>query len=480
MRRPLSPFPVPKCVAAVVRDERGVAALYVSVAVALMFGMVGLTIDAGRLYTGNSEAKAAADASAIAAASQLDGTPTAISRATLAAQTTPLIQNKQTHGTGSSTVAVESLRFFHSLPDDTVATIPSTYETTDPLEARFVEVQTQDVSQDNKFIQVIASGAYAAATSARSVAGFERMVCRFPPLMICNPFETSTYHEFPGDEARGKQMLAKSKEGGDSAWAPGDFGLLDPPSDPFDTSSNTGAKRVAEEIARADPRGCYSSKVTLRPGAVTPMKVGVNVRFDLYENPFMGSGAARSNVQYRPARNVVKGMTGAACSAALNPAAQKMPPDTCLTTGSCASPMPTRLGDGVWDRNQYWSVNHPGVSQPAPLATATRYEVYRYELDNGMVPNNAPAGENGNPQCYSGSTAPNDSPDRRVLYLAVINCIEQGPLTGGSNPDVEVEKFAKMFITEPVTDDNIWLEFIDVVVPGADDGVLHDQVQLYR
>jgi hypothetical protein len=316
------------------------------------------------------------------------------------------------------------------------------------------------------------------------------MVCRFPPLMICNPFETQGYHGFPADMVRGQQLLAKTKGSGDAAWAPGDFGLLDPPNNPFDTGSNTGARRVAEEIARADPRACYSDEVTLRPGVINSMRTGINVRFDMYQNPHFGGGSDRSNVQYRPARNVVKGMVngtgrgGGACAPTTSAAAQKMPRDTCLQTGSCPTTLPARLGDGNWDRATYWSVNHPGVPMPPELAGAARYDFYRYEIDNAMIPNNvATGGENGNPQCYSGSTPPNDNPDRRVLYMAVINCIEQGPLTGGSNPDVEVERFMKMFVTEPVDsgrETDIWLEFVDEVRPGADDGVLHDQIELVR
>jgi Flp pilus assembly protein TadG len=467
-------------------DTSGAVAIYVTALAALMIGLIGFAVDAGRLFTTNSEAKAAADAAALAAASQLDGSSSAISRAIVAAQTSPLVSNVQTHATGSHTVTITSMRFFWGVPDDTQVTISSSYETTDPEQARFVEVTTQQLTQDNFFVQALAAGQTTGSTGAIAVAGFKRTVCRFPPLMICNPFETATYHEFPTDSVRGDQLLAKTNQGGSSAWAPGDFGLLDPPDDPFDTTTNSGAKRVAQEIARADPRACYSADVNIRPGTVASMSTGLNVRFDLYGNPYFGNGASRSDPEYRPARNVVKGMvtSGGACSATTSPLAQKMPEDTCLASGTCATPLPTRLGDGNWNRTLYWTVNHPGVAMPSALASASRYDFYRYEIDNGMIPNNSAAGgENGNPQCYSGSVTPNDNPDRRVLYMAVINCIEQGPLNGSSNTNVKVKAFAKMFFTEPVpssSSTDVWLEFINIVKPGADDGVLHDQIELVR
>src|SRR6185312_3217329 len=234
-------------------DTSGTVAIYVTALAALMIGLIGFAVDAGRMFTTNSEAKAAADAAALAAASQLDGSSSAINRAILAAQTSPLVSNVQTHATGSHTVTITSMRFFWGIPDDTVATIASSYETTDPEQARFVEVTTQQLTQDNFFVQALAAGQTTGATGATAVAGFKQTVCRFPPLMICNPFETATYHEFPSDSVRGDQLLAKTNTGGASAWAPGDFGLLDPPNGPCDTSSNSGAKGVSQSIAQADP-----------------------------------------------------------------------------------------------------------------------------------------------------------------------------------------------------------------------------------
>jgi hypothetical protein len=76
-----------------------------------------------------------------------------------------------------------------------------------------------------------------------------------------------------------------------------------------------------------------------------------------------------------------------------------------------------------------------------------------------------------------------DTPDRRILYFAVINCIELGPLRGNSVGDIPVEAFVEAFLTEPVDDPSegpeIVLEVKDIVRPGVG-GVLHDIVQLYR
>jgi hypothetical protein len=153
----------------------------------------------------------------------------------------------------------------------------------------------------------------------------------------------------------------------------------------------------------------------------------------------------------------------------------------------------TRMGNGDWDGNfeAYWNLNHPGVPPPLGWSNGnppTRYDVYRWEIDNTAIPNNSPSGENGNPTCNTSGPTP-DPIDRRIIYAAVINCVEAG-LKGGSGDTVPALTFLKMFITQPMTklpgtgqideDDTLYVEMIDIVSPGIDDEVVHDIVQLYR
>jgi len=494
---------------AFLRDSEGAVAVYVALVIAILIGFVGLAVDFGRFYTTNSQAQAAADAAAISAASQLDGKLDSIIRATLAAQGAPLGNNDQNFAEGDATVQIVLLRFLHSLPSSDLDPITEAYVTTTPGSARFVEVTTETLTQNNIFLPAV--GAASGTTAAVAVAGYKSMVCRYPPLMMCNPYETSSDKSFPIDLLRGKTLLAKTKEGGTEAWAPGDMGLLDPPTYDWDTGSNTGAKKVAEEIAKTTPDQCFDSPVEIRPGQVDAMRNAVNVRFDIWQNPFFGGGAARKNDQYRPALNVTKGMivekvtttdpdTGTSSTVCTqeyppapapgtDPLAMALPPDGCFGTGGdftnpvdCAgSVRPDRIGDGNWDRETYWRVNH-GESLPGSMASVSRYTTYREEIDSNIIPNET-GGENGAPMCFEGTYPIPADPDRRILYMAVINCIEEGPLTGSSNTDVGVKSFAKMFLIRPIkggSDTSIWLEFVDEVKPGNDDGVLHDLVQLYR
>lgn len=61
--------------------QRGAAAVLVALSLIALVGMVGIVVDLGRLFVMRSELQNAADACALAAARELDGDPTALTRA---------------------------------------------------------------------------------------------------------------------------------------------------------------------------------------------------------------------------------------------------------------------------------------------------------------------------------------------------------------------------------------------------------------
>jgi hypothetical protein len=284
--------------------------------------------------------------------------------------------------------------------------------------------------------------------------------------------------------------------GANAAFTPGNFGLLDPP------TGNQGAMNVADQIASANPNACFSSFVETRTGqAIGPVDAALNVRFDHYDNPGFQSKSGDPN--YRPARNVTKGRMPVAadpCKTQIvaNPAvAMPLPRDDCFASATCAGG--GRFGTGNWDRPGYWNVNHPGGTPTPPgYGSMSRYETYRYEIDNNLIPDNSPTGEDGNAACYSGgilsdpsddaNTTGSDENDRRILVVAVLNCqalIAQGFSLNGNSQALPVERFAKIFLTEPAQGQgndkaDIWGEIVGVLNPGELDGILHDIVQLYR
>jgi Flp pilus assembly protein TadG len=422
-------------------ERSGSVAIYMALVIAVTFGVVGLAIDASRAMIVKSESQAAADAAALAAASQLDGTPTAITRANAAIAN--LVSNMQRMASeADGPVAIAQVRYLSGLPSDDNSAITGGFVTTDPLEARFVEVTTTPLTHVNTFLLAVGANE-TALVAARAVAGCHQMVCRTLPMMICNPAEAGgSGAPFDIDVWAGRQVRLLHQGGQNSAWAPGNFGYLQ--------VSEPGANALRDSLARVNGTNtCYGTDVTTEPGAKNGARNALNVRFGIYLNPGFGGGSS-NDPAFAPDVNV-----------------RAMPRDLAFTGPG------GRFGNGHWDCLTYWNANHAssGVTRPAACTSDTsnymRYDMYQYEIDNGL-------------ELQAPANAANELPDRRIIYVAIVNCVEQG-LSGRQT--VATVNFLRIFLTEPVNEPSgveIHGEIVDIVQLGADDAVLHDIVQLYR
>ncbi|HEX6119801.1 MAG TPA: pilus assembly protein TadG-related protein [Dongiaceae bacterium] len=489
--------------------------IYVSIALTVFMGFAALVIDGGRLFTLDTEMQSAADALALAGAAELDGNSDAITRANGAIAN--LVANNPTFSSDTSKIIAATPVYLKSLPsDDTpMATVISSSATTDPAAARFVAVQltgNDDRSMDTLFAPAIGGGNTADA-GAVAIAGFTQAVCKFTPLFICNPYPDAAtlmnkLDNWDNDPDR-RKLINLKKWAGSGQLSPGNFGFLAP-------QTGNGASDLKESLGLVDPGTCFSQTgVDLKTGNIASVRDAINTRFDMYDRSYNNK---KGNAGFRPGLNVVKGYTLASgnngCNASLDTTkAMALPLDTGFSQpAGWTSP---RWGNGQWDCGAYWDMNHgnrngnttddsgkpAGCADPAST-TISRYDMYRWEIDNTQIPNNASAtvlspGENGNPKatpaCYTGgSSTLSDSPDRRILYAAILEC----PTPNGSADDLPVLSFVKMFITRPMSaqsntcgnnDENcetdagdLFVEITGKVTPGADDAVLHDIVQLYR
>ncbi len=422
-------------------DQSGGVAIYVALIIAATFGIIGLAIDASRVMIVRSEAQAAADAAALAAASQLDGTPTAITRANGALAS--FVTNMQRLASdGFGPVSISQVRFLSALPGDDASPITASFVTTNPLEARFVEVTTAPLTHLNTFLLAVGASP-SALVQTRAVAGCHQMVCRTLPMMICNPAEAAgSGVPFDVNVWQGRQVRLLHQGGPNSTWAPGNFGYLQ--------ISEPGANALRDALAAVGGTNtCYGTAVTTEPGAKNGSRNALNVRFGIYENPGFGGGASNSP-QFAPDVNV-----------------RAMPRDLAFSGPGA------RFGNGHWNCLNYWNANFAGSGVARPAACVadtsgfTRYEMYQFEIDNGL-------------DLQAPANAANELPDRRIIYVAVVNCVEQG-LSGRQT--VDSITFLRIFLTEPVSEPSgveIHGEIVDVVQLGADDAVLHDIVQLYR
>lgn len=501
------------------RDERGATLVYVSLALTVFMGFAALVIDGSRLYTLDTEMQSAADALALAGAAELDGNSDAITRATAAMDN--LVANYETFGDSGTPITGYAARFLDSLPASDAEEITEDYATDVPEEVRFVEVRLLQEEgegdadgEDNTrsistMFAIAIGGGDTASAGAVAVAGFTSAVCKFTPLFMCNPYEGSGTDiiDALNDPTQQRRLitLRKGPGGGESAYAPGNFGFLQP-------DGGNGAAAIKQSLGKVDPGACFEKDgVELHTGAIQSVHQAVNTRFDIYA----GGGINSNNPDYRPAMNVTKGYlkkNPSRCSqesytgTAVPPPAMGFPRDDC-STGGCQSlgGEPNRIGNGDWDFGKYWDVNHGNrngaldETYPNGWTDAdppSRYDVYRWEVDpdndpdtsaNNIPDNTTAGGEDGNPECSP--VTPTDDPDRRILYAAVINCTEHAAdMVGASGPPIPAEAFVRMFIIAPMTkvtgptdeDRDLLVEMTGVVKPGIDSAVLHDIVQLYR
>jgi Flp pilus assembly protein TadG len=479
------------------RDESGNVIIYVTICIVVFMGFVGLAIDFGRAFTTSSEAQSAADAAALSAASQLNGHSQSIVRATNAAQTTPLVSNLQTYADGvnaSGVVTITNIRFLTGIPASDLDPITASFETTDPLEARFVEVTTEALTHNNIFMVAVGADA-TMPIAAVAVAGYEAVICNITPMMMCNPNESDTNigATFDVDEYIGTMVLAKNHKGG-GFWAPGNWGLLDHPGFP------TGAKGVAQMLASATPpEACYSTDVDTETGAKVSVNDAFNVRFDMYDGFFKKD---QGNSTYRPATNVTKGKNWTAsesdvCDAIVHdaPGTMGLPRDVALEPTAPEYDAAARFGDGRWDCAAYWAANHStttptGCVGPYDILGTgvdrlTRHDIYQMEMPSAIPdPTTGTSTEEGEPMCYSGAAAPSSEPDRRIISVAVVNCIEQE--ISGKSTDVATVAYIEMFMTEPATEpsdlegSDVYFEFVGSAGTANAAGGINYIVQLHR
>jgi hypothetical protein len=494
------------------RDNDGGMAVPIALTIPVLFGFAMLAIDGGREFNLHTSAQQGADALALAGAAELDSRPDALARANRAI--TSLVQNDSRFGEGDSAIDGSSvgIRFLSSLPAQESAPITTANVTTDPRKAKFVEVTAPPVRFQSLFGGVIGNGDERQVSPSRAVAGFESIACKISPLFICNPFERTGVNLFTAirDPLNKRRLIAMKEKS--TTYFPGNFGYLQP-------AVGSGASEVRDAMAMAEPKGCYKhSGVELRTGAIASTAEAMNTRFDIFDGYFKSE---RNNPVYRPALNVRKGWSYSgsnACNATLaydrnaTPAANVsskvpalgLPRDNCFYTNSCSfggASMGGRVGDGNWDFETYWSYVH-GPSTPKPNGWSnsnlpSRYEVYRYELENGLYKNLTVRGiqgvgaekERGAPECTTQTlpTPEEDPLDRRLFYGAIMDCQaleEEYAISGGSAPPMPVTAFGVFFMTEPMdkNDGTLWVELVDVVEPGTTTarGIVHDIVRLHR
>lgn len=466
-------------------ERKGTTAVIVALSATVLAGMWALSFDLGRAWNLQTEMSNAADAAALACASQLNHEAGAQGRAIAAATTGGLVQNQQTFasdGLGANVaITAANIVFYSSLGPDVVAT--------GDTDSNFCEVTITPRAVDFSFAELIGGpGSTNPAASATAERGLT-VRCLIPPLVICNPDEPNPFNA-TGHIGHG--VTLKSSVG--AGLNKGNFGLL---ATPGDSHFNLSASVISDAWARVRPlHQCYSETIQTKPGQTTSINKGLNMRFDIYPMGVhqvpAGEPPVQSNHQYTPSMNSVKGLTKVGGQCAMNnpqgwndapnkydgtlPADMAgYPRDNCAYTvhgGACdVDAAGTAFGDGVWAGQDYMDLNHPGTPITAAdldgNGTTTRHEVYQWEQTAGLSSN---AMEDANPICSSAAWQP--PRDRRIITAAVVDCdILAG--TTITKPDDWVE----LFLTEPMGafngNNDLYGEVIGPAGDGPGAGVRH-------
>jgi Flp pilus assembly protein TadG len=477
-------------------DTSGVILPYVTVMLVVIVGLSVLALDGARLMSLHTQLQNGADALALAGAAELDRLPDSETRARTAIER--LLTNSTLFGSAASrTIAVSKIEFYSRLPASDASSMSAGVRAARPTNARFVSVAVRPVTLPTILPAAFFGGAKTITAAASAVAGFDQVVCGMTPIYVCNPYETpgmtydqatETLQHAAANPADQRRLIRLRQYDGDAPYAAADYGFLTSPTLGSDEAS------LIDSVAVARPPACFLQRgVNFRRGVVQSVREAFNVRFDIYG----GSMSDKYNdSNYRPAQNVRKGYVVASGDANQNACVTRRgahwpigsPPNQ--VTGLMLDrtwPDFGRIGEGNWDFNTYWQVNHPNDAGPSAMVDGgpagrtdvpSRYRVYRYEIEQGNVGDLSPGGESGAPACYSGGDL-SAVPDRRILHAAVINC-QSLRSVDEPHSTVPVAAFGKFFLTLPLgpAQTDLYVEMVGLVRPG--DGVSFDVVQLYR
>ncbi|TPI35047.1 hypothetical protein FJW08_00630 [Mesorhizobium sp. B3-2-1] len=436
-------------------DQRGVAMLFAAILVPVLVGLSLLAIDMSRANGLHNDMQKGADAFALAAAAELDGNTDAISRANRAIGylLTTNATKFSTSGYHTLVAADLTVTYLSGIPaNDSIGLSAAgvdenavNWSTTDPKVAKFAEVTVNSTAFATIFPASFVGSNDTMNLQTQSVAGFNNALCQFTPMFICNPYASIGALQTALSGTTKPMIWLKEQQGGASAqYGPGNYGFLSSP----EGDKSTGA--LTEMFAVTSPPACYSQNgVTTRPGNIPPVNDGINTRFDIFSN----GGPYKTDPSINPpAPNVRKGMVvknagKPSCTYDVPNSGQAnnykaLPRDNCFYSGGCTQA--GVLGDGSWDFAGYWSVNHGNASTTGVTtscgASPSRYCVYKYEIDNPGLKSGQEATA---PQCNTTT----QGADRRLLYVAIIDCNANSVKGGGQT--LPVQAFASVFVTEP-------------------------------
>jgi len=475
--------------------QRGVIASVFALMLVLLLGFVGLALDLSRLYHRGSELQIVANASALAAARQLNGTAAGVANALSQAAAAA---NALRYQYGQLAVSWNDAALSFSTSANGIWLDAASAQSA-PDGLLFARVDTGKLdgalgAVDLAFMQVLSAALTSASVSAKAVAG--RSSIGVAPLALCALSNTAAVARAnPGPPANTELVeygfrrgiaydLMQLNPGGTSAE---NFVV-----DPFDPP---GAAGVAGNtaVSLVGPYACTGSLAMPRVtgGAITvgrPFPLAalfnqLNSRFDQY------SGAQCSVATAPPDSNIKSYLYGSAVtwmsSAPAGQAAQSTSSGGKLWT--VADPLPAPAGNTAPLYGPLWAYAKavpyssyvPGAAEPsggyAPFATSAWATLYKPGAPSvtvayptsGSTPYKAGSGS----YFLAPSAAHKGVANRRVLNVALLSC----PVAAGAKASATVLGIGKFLMTVPATATSLVAEFGGL----ASEQALGGSVELY-
>lgn len=408
--------------------QRGAILVMTVIFLVILLGFAALALDLGRLYVLRTEMQNAADASAMAAAAELDGQLNARSDAVLAAK--QLLQHRGRFATEAEllknlkydpTAAPEDNAFefyswinaeldnttmpsgcIHPLTDTGVSDSSKCLATGDD-NAHYIKVKLYPelVIDEKEYYQIslyflpvlglfVEDGtALTASTRVSAVAGAgASMICNYPPIFICSPVDGAP----DGGMTVGQQVRIKMQK---DSWLPGNFGFLEPPdiTDPINGHTLSGNQALAAALANEKLVGCTPSVVTTEPGNMIGWtRDGLNTRFGIYNaglfmdnnNPHPFYAAAPNVINYPRDREFEDE------SGNLNMAEGRFGRGWDFSVGG-GLPVEQNYVPSTYNQEEYFTTTQPSAATWPPtvgsfnMTTASRYNFYQWELSAAVT-----------------------------------------------------------------------------------------------
>ncbi|MEN3276694.1 MAG: hypothetical protein V7631_2484 [Massilia sp.] len=475
------------------RRQRGAFAVMTAALILVMLGFCGLAIDLGRVYNRKVELQGVADAAALAAAAELDGTAEGIDRAMNAAADSAGRNYRYNYAASSIEWSNAAVRF-SSVPSN--GTWLEAGEARTQAQALFnVEVDTSRLAEhhgrvDTALIRVLSAANASVHMRGRAVAA--RTTINVTPLAIC------AMSNLRG-AARGEELVEHGFRRGISY----NLMKLNP------NNKNKGANFLVNPVAPPGTAGksLKSRLDVIRPFVCTgtmamPRVTGGNItveddfpfqsvfpqlnsRFGSYTSPCTPAGAPPdSNVKEFTVSSTENAITWVTDKPAGQSAAKATTDTSLLTVADLPSDSGTTITAPMYgplwiaSRAARYSSYEEGKPEPAPggyatfNATSTHWaKLYTPGLPKpkGTYPSPVPAKSGSHTISPTGLTG---VADRRILNIPLLRC----PVSPGSPAQAEVLAIARFYMTRQASGDDLVAEFTGLARPDA----LRGQVELHQ